>query len=255
MKKFITILVLLILTSIVFFRHIASSKTEIENGAPPYAVEDLQPPSQDRFAWLETWTRPDVPARVGLQVGHWKNNELPEELSRLKGNTGATGGGKSEAEVNLAIAEATESILTDHGIEVDILPSTVPPQYWADVFVAIHADGSTDKSKSGFKVAAPRRDFSGNAASLVQLIEDNYQLATGLEKDNNITRNMTGYYAFAWWRYEHAVHPKAASAILETGFLSNASDRRTIVSHPEISAQGLADAIIEYLKLQGLIDS
>lgn len=255
MKKIGIILFLMILLGIVFFKYLSSKPVEVENGAPPYVIEDLQPPSQDRYAWMKDWTRPDVPARVGLQVGHWKNNELPEELSRLKGNTGATGGGKSESEVNLAIAQATKSILIQQGIEVDILPSTVPSQYWADVFVAIHADGSTDTSKSGFKVAAPRRDYSGNAESLVQLIEDKYQLATGLEKDDNITRNMTGYYAFAWWRYKHAVHPKAASAILETGFLSNASDRKTIVSHPEISAQGLADAIIEYLKQQDLIDS
>lgn len=255
MKKFGLVLFLIILVGATFYKYLSSKPTQVENGAPPYAIEDLQPPSQDRFAWLEAWTRPDVPARVGLQVGHWKNNELPDELSRLRGNTGASGGGKSEWEVNLAIAQETKSILLERNIEVDILPSTVPVQYWADVFVAIHADGSTDTSKSGFKVAAPRRDYSGNTSTLVGLIEKQYELSTKLAIDDNITRNMTGYYAFAWWRYEHSVHPKTASAILETGFLTNASDRKTIVSRPDISALGLANAIIEYLEQQGLLAS
>jgi N-acetylmuramoyl-L-alanine amidase len=180
-------------------------------------------------------------------------NELPEELSRLRGNTGASAAGKSEWEVNLAIAEATKKILTEKNIDVDILPSTVPSLYWADVFVAIHADGSTDNSVSGFKVASPRRDYSGNASALVDQISSSYGSSTGLSMDTNITRNMTGYYAFAWWRYDHAVHPKTASAILETGFLTNAHDRTIIVTTPQKSAQGLANGILAYLSQKELI--
>lgn len=224
------------------------------NGAPPYVIEDLNPPNEDPYEWITSWTRPNVPPRVGLQVGHWKNSELPDELGRLRGNTGATGGGKSEWEVNLAIAEETKKILTQQNIEVDILPSTVPSKYWADVFVAIHADGSTDRNASGFKVAAPRRDFSGNADTLVKFITASYGAESGLVFDNNISRNMTGYYAFAWWRYEHAVHPRAASVILETGFLTNANDRKIIVSKPEVSARGLANGILSYLDSVELIN-
>jgi hypothetical protein len=221
-------------------------------GAPPYEIEDLQPPT-DPYEWIRNWTRPDGPARVGLQVGHWKNDELPDELSRLRGNTGATGGGKSESEVNFTIAEKTKEILEKQNIIVDILPSTVPPKYWADVFVAIHADGSLDRSASGFKVAAPRRDFSGKSDKLVDLIENSYQDSTKLSIDPNVTNNMRGYYSFAWWRYEHAVHPRATSVILETGFLSNANDRKIIVHKPELSAQGLAEAITIYLTSEGIL--
>ncbi len=224
-----------------------------DTGAPPYVIEDLTPPDPDPFEWLNTWTRPEGPARVGLQVGHWKNNELPEELERLRGNTGASAAGKSEWEVNYAIAEETKNILAEKNIIVDILPSTVPPRYWADVFVAIHADGSTDRSASGFKIAAPRRDFSGNAIDLVEFITETYGAETKLLFDDNISRNMTGYYAFAWWRYEHAVHPKTASVILETGFLTNANDRKIIVNRPEVSAKGLANGIIKYLTSKELL--
>lgn len=252
MKKYTVVTVLcFLIVGLVAAPHIFNAP--VEDGAPPYVLEDLIPPDPDPYAWLSTWTRPDGPTRVGLQVGHWKNDELPEELARLKGNTGASGGGKWEWEVNFAIAQETKKLLIERGIEVDILPSTIPADYWADVFVAIHADGSTDRGASGYKVASPRRDYSGNAVELVEEITKSYGAETKLVQDPNISRNMTGYYAFAWWRYEHAVHPKTASAILETGFLTNANDRRTIVGKPEVSAKGLANGIIEFLKKKQLL--
>lgn len=226
----------------------------INTGAPPYEIEDLKPPENiDPYEWITSWERPDVPPRVGLQAGHWKNVEFPDELERLRGNTGSSGGGKWEWEVNLAIAEEAKKLLEPHGVTVDILPATVPVDYWADVFISIHADGSEDTGKSGFKVAAPRRDYSGNATTLVTLLQESYSSATALPLDDNVSRNMTGYYAFAWWRYDHAVHPRTASAILETGFLTNAHDRRTIIGQPEKSAQGISSAVLLYLKAQKLI--
>jgi len=226
----------------------------INTGAPPYQIEDLKPPENiDPYEWITSWKRPDIRPRVGLQAGHWKNAEFPDELERLRGNTGSSGGGKWEWEVNLAIAEEVKKLLELQGITVDILPATVPVDYWADVFISIHADGSVDTGKSGFKVAAPRRDFSGNADSLVTLLEESYAEATTLPLDDNVSRNMTGYYAFAWWRYDHAVHPRTASVILETGFLTSAHDRRTIIGHPEKSAKGISDAVLLYLKQQELI--
>ncbi len=222
-------------------------------GAPPYIIEDLEPPELDEYSWLKDWKRPKGPAKVALQVGHWKNEELPEELERLKGSTGSSGGGMSEWEVNLAIARATAGILEARGVTTELLPATIPPQFWADAFVAIHADGSTDPSTSGYKAAAPRRDFSGKAQKLVSAIESQYELATGLVRDPNVTRNMRGYYAFAWWRYEHAVHPMSASAILETGFLTSPSDRRLIVNDPETAAQGLAEGILDFLEYEDLL--
>lgn len=223
------------------------------NGAPPYgeALEDVPTPD-GRWSWLGSWERPDGPARVGLQVGHWKNDELPEELDQLIGNTGASGGGKWEWEVNLAIAEKTAAFLREKGVTVDILPATVPPDYWADAFVAIHADGSTSKSANGFKVSGPWRDYTNNAAQLVSYIESSYKAETDMYMDPNISRNMRGYYAFAWWRYEHSVHPMTTSAIFEAGFLTNASDRKLLIGNPEKAAKGLGQGIVEYLESKDL---
>lgn len=222
-------------------------------GAPPYLPDNEGWEQFDKLSWLKDWKRPDSPAKVGLQIGHLNSNELPEELERLRGNTGSSGGGKTEVEVNKKIAQATKEILEKEGIIVEILPATVPPQFWADVFVAIHADGNLDRSVNGFKVASPRHDYSGNSYNLAELIQGSYKASTNLNLDPNISRNMSSYYAFSWRRFEHAVHPMTASAILETGFLSNAGDRKVIVNKPHLSAQGLSDGIIKYLKSKDLL--
>jgi N-acetylmuramoyl-L-alanine amidase len=228
---------------------------ESQSGAPPYLIEDLEPPEViDDYLQIRNWKRPDGPARVGLQVGHWQSEELPNELERLRKSTGASGGGRSEWEVNKAIAEETKVLLEAQGVVVDIIPATVPPDYIADAFIAIHADGSTDTTVSGYKASGPRRDVTNKTNRLVQLVEEQYARSTGLRYDPNITRNMRGYYAFAWWRYEHSVHPMTPSIILETGFLTNPNDRTIIVSQPEVSAQGLAEGILLFLDEQGLVE-
>jgi len=253
-KLYLFVLITLLLFGIFFIGKYLVNRIRQISGAPPYSLEDLDPPDLGSYEYLRNWTRPEGPAKVGLQAGHWKVNEIPEELHRLRGNTGATGGGKSEWEVNLKIAEETKKLLEEKGVVVDILPATIPVDYWADVFVSIHADGSTDTSKSGFKAANPRRDYTGNAIKLLEFIESEYQKSTGLEKDPNVTRNMRGYYAFAWWRYQHAVHPMTASLILETGFLTNPLDRKVIVSQSQLSAQGLDSGITKFLESENLLD-
>lgn len=254
MKKFILVLLLIVIASVIFNnlqkKNVLGDSDAI--GAPPYG-ESFEDVPHDPYAKYRNWKRPEGLAKVGLQVGHWKSEEQPDELEKLRNNTGSSGGGKWEWEVNLAIAQETKKLLEQKEIIVEILPATIPPEYWADVFVAIHADGSLDRLKSGYKVASPWRDFSGKANSLVKAIEDSYSAATGFEKDPNITRNMRGYYAFAWWRYEHSIHPMTTASILETGFLTNALDRKIIVNNPQVSANGLAEGIINFLKEEELL--
>lgn len=254
MKKYLLILIiplLIIGIPIIVYSYSLNSNSI---GAPPYVV------SNDPFNFdindISTfvhWERPEGRAKVALQVGHWKTEEAPDEMERLRGNSGASGGGKSEWEVNMEIAKLTSEILMEKDIDVEILPTKIPPDYWADVFVSVHADGNTDTSKSGFKAAAPYRDMTGKADTLLDLVEKNYQESTNLIIDPNVTRNMRGYYAFRWWRFEHTIHPMTTAIILETGFLSSPSDRKIIVDQPELSARGLADGIIEFLESENLL--
>ena len=204
---------------------------------------------ESHFPNIFSWQRPNVLPTVGLQVGHWKNNELPDELERLRKRGGGTrGGGKAEWEVSLKIAREAAIILQDQGIVVDILPATVPPSYWADVFIAIHADGSGDPQVSGFKVATTWRDYSGQGRNFVSLLEQEYQKATGLRIDQNVTHNMRGYYAFNWRHYEHAVHPMTTAVILETGFLTNPRDRSLLINNFQKPVQGIVQAVLKFFQ-------
>jgi N-acetylmuramoyl-L-alanine amidase len=191
------------------------------------------------------------PPRVALQAGHWKAHEAPDEQAGLRAN-GTRGGGKAEWEVNLEIARLTAAILEGAGVQVEILPTTIPPRYRADLFVSIHADGSPDPSTSGFRAAAPRRDATGRAGAFARLLEETYAEATGLRHYPVVTRRMLGYYAFNSRRYEHALDPRTVGVILETGFLTSPSDRRVLVSAPERAARGIAEAILLYLRTESI---
>jgi N-acetylmuramoyl-L-alanine amidase len=188
------------------------------------------------------WERPAGPLRIALQAGHWKAAEAPDEQAGLRDN-GTRGGGKAEWQVNLDIATRTAAILEEAGYAVEILPTTIPPGYWADLFVSIHADGHPSPSTSGYRAAAPRRDVTGKAAQFAAILERTYGEATGLRKYPTVTRRMTGYYAFNWRRYQHALHPMTVGVIIETGFLTSPRDRRIIVDSQDRPARGIAEAI------------
>jgi N-acetylmuramoyl-L-alanine amidase len=193
------------------------------------------------------WKRPPGQLRIALQAGHWKAAEAPDEQAGLRTN-GTRGGGKAEWEVNLAIARKTAALLEAEGYAVEILPTTIPPGYWADVFVSIHADGNANSSVSGYRAAAPRRDRTGRAAELADLLTSTYGEATGLPHYPTITRRMRSYYAFNSRRYDHALHPMTVGVILETGFLTSPRDRRVIVDGQDRAARGIADAVIAFLE-------
>jgi N-acetylmuramoyl-L-alanine amidase len=200
--------------------------------------------------------------RIALQAGHWLAAEAPDELAGIRSN-GTRGGGKMEWEVNLEIARLAAGMLEEAGYVVDVLPATVPPSYRADLFIAIHADGHNDTSISGFR-AASRRDRSGRRGrefvstpgseavsargrEFVEILANEYRKTTNLRRIGDVTRRMENYYAFNSRRFVHSLHPETVGVILETGFLTNASDRRIIVDAPLQSARGIADAVLIYL--------
>ena len=248
MKKII-FPVFLIFVLIFGFLLVKANEISHYYGAPPY-ISDDSPISQylNKYSDLTEWVRPSGPIRVGLQAGHWKIAELPDELKRLRESGGGTSNGHiTEWEVNLSIARKTKEILESDGIVVDILPATIPPGYYADAVVAIHADGNINPATSGFKVASPRRDRSGKADQLAKTLEEVYKEKTKLQIDPNITRNMTGYYAFNWRRFDHSTHPMAPAVILETGFLTNPYEADILINNPDLPAGALAEGILNFL--------
>ena len=192
---------------------------------------------------------PPGPKRVGLQAGHWRTEEIPSELRGL--GPGASAGGKAEWEVNLDVAERTAAILRSYGVEVAILPTTLPIEYKAHAFLSIHADGDEAGTRQGYKLgravwsATPEADDR-----LMAAISGTYAVATKMPLDPvGASRRMTAYYAFNSRRYCHAISPGTPSAILEAGYLTSAVDRQTLLYDPGASARGIASGLLRFLDI------
>ncbi|NTV63804.1 MAG: N-acetylmuramoyl-L-alanine amidase, partial [Oscillochloris sp.] len=188
-----------------------------------------------------------VAPRVGLQVGHLNASELPEELARFRTSTGARYGDTSEAELNEDIARRVQALLEAEGVAVDLLPATIPPDYDADAFVSIHADGSTSGAARGWKLATPWR-ASQASRQLAAAVAATYGSATGLPEDvGGVTINMRGYYAFNNRRHDHAIATTTPAILIETGFMTSATDREVLFGQPDRAARGISQGILAYL--------
>jgi hypothetical protein len=211
-------------------------------GVPPVA---LAPPGgaivQSNGIRIPKPAMPSGPRRIGIQVGHWMTDQVPAELGmRITFQTGASWDGVNEVDVNMDVAQRVKAQLTARGYIVDILPTTVPVGYIADVFLALHADSDGTGENSGFKLAHGSRR-GPYEDRLVAALRDEYSKLTGLADDfEHTTRNMTAYYSFNWGRYQHAVAAHTPAAILEMGYLSSDHDRDLLVNE----AGGVATAIV-----------
>jgi len=197
---------------------------------------------------------PLSPWRVGIQAGHWKIEELPEELRRLRSSTGARYGSYREIDANLDVARRVVEYLLAAGIQVDLLPATVPPGYRADAFVSIHADGAYRPGVRGWKMSTPWRSSAASRMLLDAMVRT-YPLFTGLPEDRyGTTYNMRGYYAFSPHRFRHAIDRRTPAIIIEMGFVTVAQDREVFFAAPDTVAQGIAAGIVRYLSRHDPLD-
>lgn len=189
----------------------------------------------------------DGPRRIGIQVGHWMTDNVPPELRRLEIQTGTSWNGLTEVEVSLVIATRLKALLESHGYVVDLIPTTVPQGYLADVFIALHMDGDGTGENSGYKMAHGSRR-GPYEQQLLEDVKDEYGRLTGLDYDGQrITNAMRAYYGFSWQRYRSATSPFTPSVILEMGYLSNDDDRALAVDHPDVISRGIANGIERFL--------
>lgn len=188
----------------------------------------------------------DTPRRVAIQAGHWRASEAPGEFPNLRFSTGASIYGINEVDVALDVAQRLVEVLRERGYVVDLLPATVPPSYLADVFVSLHADSDVTSTARGFKIAHGTYRSPHDSLLVEQLIE-HYAAGTQLPWSERVTADMTDYYAFAWFRYEHALAPHTAAAIVEMGFISHPFDRPVLTDEPDRVARAIAEGIIRFL--------
>ncbi|MFN8532117.1 MAG: N-acetylmuramoyl-L-alanine amidase [Dehalococcoidia bacterium] len=232
-------------------RYIDTDLIPIPDGNPP----PFQPGSPESFAAFRqpyprvpVWNPPG-PKRVGIQAGHWKYDESPEELKNNRLNPGTSGGGKAEWEVNLDIAQRVVDRLREEGHVVDLLDGTPPIRYRAHLFLAIHADGDLSQQFRGYKVGSARFSSTPEAdKELCDALWEEYGAVTDLQKQpNQVSNRMTGYYAFNSRRYQHAIAPGVPHAIIETAFLTNPIDREFLFRQPDRVARGIVDGLRRYL--------
>ena len=218
-------------------------------GVPPVA---LAPPGgaivQTNGIRIPKPAMPTGARRIGIQVGHWKTDEVPAELGgRIVFQTGTSWAGVNEVDVNMDIAQRIKAQLTARGYIVDLIPTTVPIGYVADVFLALHADGDGTGENSGFKLAHGSRR-GPYEDKLVALLRDEYAKLTGLADDfEHVSRAMSAYYSFNWGRYQHAAAAHTPAAILEMGYLSNDHDRDLLVNKADGVATGIVNGIQRFL--------
>ena len=218
------------------------------NGLPALPLINLAPPRATAQPLLKENYGANGQPKVAIQAGHWLINQLPDELASLRTQTGGAGGGVREVDYVLDLSKRVVKLLQDKGVEAELLPATVPVDYTADAFVAIHADAVDGGGPGGYKLARSR--FSAIPATddaLMNALYDAYGKATGLRRDSNITRNMTGYYAFNNRRHVHGITRATPGVILETGYLTNPSDRAYMTTHQDEIAQGIVDGIMDFL--------
>ncbi|MBI4322104.1 MAG: N-acetylmuramoyl-L-alanine amidase [Chloroflexi bacterium] len=183
-------------------------------------------------------TRPTTGPVVGLQVGHWRNEEAGYPLSA---SPGATGGGMSEAQVNLAIAKATARLLSGDGVWVDIIPTVIPKGYRANALLAIHADGGP-ADRRGFFVDRPvRSSVEKQEARLAEILVQEYRAQVDIPHVYRGTPNSRYYYGY------YQVHPSTPAALIETGFLTNGIDRGIIIGQHERVAEALTIGLKRFL--------
>jgi N-acetylmuramoyl-L-alanine amidase len=189
------------------------------------AYQSAQAGEGPQFLQTLVDARPLKGVRVGIVAGHSGNDSgavCPDGLT--------------EAEVNMAAAQAVVRDLEALGVTADLLEEFDDrlDGYRADAFVSIHAD-SCGVDFSGFKVASLE---GGSDASerLAGCLWDRYEAATSLARHpNTITYDMTKYHAF------REIASSTPAAIIEIGFLRG--DRELLTQESELVAKGIADGI------------
>jgi N-acetylmuramoyl-L-alanine amidase len=193
--------------------------------------------------------RPAAPTgarHVGIQAGHWKTDDVPEELANLRILGGAVWGNVTEQQYVLGIAQKVALKLQEKGYVVDLLPTALPAGYVADAFVAIHADGDETATARGFKIAHGDRRTPYDEA-LQEVLAEEYWKSTDLPVDVNVTPAMLEYYAWRWEKYKSALSPFTPAVVIETGFITSAADRAVLLLKPDKVVDGIVNGVERFL--------
>ena len=193
------------------------------------AVSMAQPTALPTPNWLR---------RVGVVSGHRGPENDPGAVCP---------DGVTEAEINFNVAQLVVRNLRGRGYAVDLLDEFDPrlDDYQSAVLVSIHANTCQQwpgEVVSGYLIsaAAARVTARGNDQVLVDCIARHYSAASGLQRREGATVDMTDYHTF------REIHPLTPAAILELGFML--ADRDALINQPDVLARGITDGIICFME-------
>lgn len=181
---------------------------------------------------------PNWAIKVGIVSGH----------RGPQGDPGAVcPDGLTEAEINFAVAQAVVQNLRGMGYSADLLDEFDARlnNYQASALLSIHANTCQDwggEVVSGYLIAAPaaRVTARGNDELLVNCISRYYAQATGLERRDGVTIDMTDYHNF------REIHPITPGAIIELGFML--ADRDLLVNRRDDMVRGITEGLLCFLE-------
>jgi hypothetical protein len=249
---------LTILSILLFNQFDPVSKIPTVEGAPipntalpapiPAVAGPLRPDDPAPGALIKPWFTPlSGPWRIAIQVGHLDNLDLPKELAHLRGNDGAVVNKVKEWQINQSVALALAKRLRRSGMEVQVLPSTIPHDLRVDAFIAIHCDWADRSRNHGWKVVAPPQ---GNLASrdLAAALSAAFAAEDSLSHDPAAySDTLTDYYAFNRRTYQHSIAALSPGVIVELGFMSNPAEFRLLRNRPDSYAAILERGLEAYL--------
>lgn len=180
--------------------------------------------------------------KVRVQIGHW---------GRKTGATGAYNSDLklSEASMNKKLADEIEALVKAGGsdFEWEFLGPDVRPYRNCDVFIALHMDGSNNKSADGPSVGFPVSELKSvrtQSNRFAEIWKTRRNLIPGAEgfRATNYTRALQYYYGYKS-SYSSGAKVKV---VLENGFVSNNDEVQWAIANRTEVAQSIIDSVHEW---------
>lgn len=162
-------------------------------------------------------------AHIVIQMGH---------VPRTSGATGTY----REQEFNKAIGPALRDALAARGHQVSLIGADESVPQPANVFVALHTDGNTNKSIKGASVGYPDA-AGGKLAAAWKRAHQRHGYPSGFHADN-YTKNLRYYYGFGKSSAQYRF-------LAEHGTTTNPDDEAWLFSHLTDCVMAHVDAIGE----------